>query len=262
MSFPDLITETLPPLRPLSRTRLPDDLAERLKQLIQLEYAPGDRLPSIATLARAFGVGAPTVREALKRLEMAGAVSIRHGSGVYVGRRNDALLMSNPVLTGAPSKQQLLDLIEARAAIEVLAVERAAHAATTAHLDEMQALLEAAAAHLDDDEVLNETNMAFHRSIAAASGNSVLAQLLDVLTSLFTREQRAILDIQNSRAEDHRQHLDIYDALRRRDAIRAGELMAAHLEKVRTDLERWDPDVHPLSMLRETRTPLSAHNRS
>lgn len=242
----DQSTELPTSLRPISRTRLPNDLAERLKQLIQLDYAPGDRLPSIAALARDFGVGAPTVREALKRLEMAGAVTIRHGSGVYVGRRSDALLMSNPVLTGLPSKQQLLDLIEARGAIEVLGAQRAATAATDAQLDQMQALLAHAAANLGNDEVLNQTNMAFHRSIAAASGNTVFSQLLEVLTSLFTREQRAILDIQNSRAEDHHQHVEIYAALRRRDAAEAGRLMAAHLDKVRTDLERWDPVRHPL----------------
>lgn len=236
-------------LRPISRTRLPNDLAERLKQLIQSEYGPGDRLPSIAALAREFGVGAPTVREALKRLEMAGTVSIRHGSGVYVGHRNDALLMSNPVFTGMPSKQQLLDLIDARAAIEVLGAERAAREASAEQLADMESLLAKAAANLTNDDVLNQTNMAYHRMIAVSSGNSVFAQLLEVLTSLFTREQRAILDIQNSRAEDHREHVEIFEALRARDASRAGHLMRAHLDKVRTDLQRWDPAVHPLPVL-------------
>ena len=245
----DQTTDAPRPLAPLSRTRLPNDLAERIKELIRRQYHAGDRLPSIAALARDFGVGAPTVREALKRLEMAGTVSIRHGSGVYVGRRHDALVMSNPMLTGTPSKQQLLDLIEARAAIEILGARRAAQEATEAQLDEMATLLAQAEANLGNDDVLNQTNMAFHRSIAAASGNTVFLQLLEVLTSLFTREQRAILDIQNSRADDHRQHVGIFHALRARDARRAGDLMASHLEKVRTDLERWDPAVHPLPVL-------------
>lgn len=240
-------------ITPLSRTRLPNDLAERIKQLIKRDrYVSGDRLPSIATLAREFGVGAPTVREALKRLEMAGAVSIRHGSGVYVAAEADALLVSNPVFTGAVSKKLLLDLVEARTPIEVLGASRAAVHATDAQLDEMARLLEHAEAHLGDDEVLNTTNMAFHRAIAAASGNAVFRQLLEVLTNLFTREQRAILDIQNSRSEDHRQHVEIYRALRSRDAASAGALMTLHLAKVRADLERWDPDIHPLAILART----------
>lgn len=209
----------------------------------------GDRLPAIAALAQKFRVGAPTVREALKRLEMVGAVTIRHGSGVYVGRTHDALLMSNPVFTGTPSKRMLLDLIEARTAIEVLGAGRAAAQATEAQLQEMAQLLDHAEAHLGNDDLLNQTNMAFHRAIASASGNTVFRQLLEVLTNLFTREQRAILDIQNSRAEDHRQHVEIYRALRARDAERAQALMRAHLDKVRADLERWDPAVHPLPLL-------------
>lgn len=234
-------------ISPLLRTRLPNDLAERIKGLIQRDgYRPGDRLPSIAALARDFEVGAPTVREALKRLEMAGTVSIRHGSGVYVGREGDSLVMSNPVFSGAPSKKMLLDLIEARGAIEVTGAGLAAVQASDEQLDEMARLLDQAEANLGDDELLNQTNMAFHRSIAIASGNMVFRQLLEVMTSLFTREQRAILDIQNSRAEDHRQHAGIYRALRARNAPLARDLMREHLGKVRADLEQWNPDTHPI----------------
>lgn len=235
---------------PISRSRLPNDLAERLKQFIRDEgFGAGHRLPSIATLAREFGVGAPTVREALKRLEMAGAVDIRHGSGVYVVDDAEALLLSNPVFTGVVSKPLLLDLIEARTAIEVLAARRAAEHATEAQLDEMAQLLAHAEAHLADDEVLNTTNMAFHRAIAAASGNAVFRQLLEVLTRLFTREQRAILDIQDQRAEDHRQHVAIYEALRSRAPAAAAARMTHHLATVRADLERWDPARHPIAEL-------------
>jgi DNA-binding FadR family transcriptional regulator len=35
-------------------------------------------------MARAFGVGAPTVRQALTKLEMMRLVDVRHGLGVYV----------------------------------------------------------------------------------------------------------------------------------------------------------------------------------
>ena len=237
----------LPSISPLLRTRLPNDLAERIKGLIQRDdYGPGDRLPSIAALARDFEVGAPTVREALKRLEMVGTVTIRHGSGVYVGREDDSLLMTNPVFSGMPSKKMLLDLIEARSAIEVTGAGLAATHATEAQLLEMARLLDEAEAHLGDDELLNQTNMAFHRAIAIASGNTVFRQLLEVMTSLFTREQRAILDIQNSRADDHRQHAGIYRALRARDPQLARDLMREHLGKVRADLEHWNPETHPI----------------
>ena len=234
-------------IAPLLRTRLPNDLAERIKLMIQRDdYRVGDRLPAIASLARDFEVGAPTVREALKRLEMAGTVSIRHGSGVYVVRENDSLLMTNPVFTGAPTKKMLLDLIDARSAIEVTGAGLAAVHASEAQLDEMARLLDQAAANLHDDDVLNQTNMSCHRSIAIASDNAVFRQLLEVLTSLITRDQRAILNIQNSCGDDHLQHVGIYHALRLRDDTLARDRMRQHLEKVRDARERWDPDTHPI----------------
>ena len=52
------------------RDSLADTLARRIRGLIQSgEYTEGDRLPAILEMARRFGVGPPTVREALKKLE-------------------------------------------------------------------------------------------------------------------------------------------------------------------------------------------------
>lgn len=232
---------------PVLKQSLSDDLAQRIKQLIDDgAYAPGDRLPSISEMARRFGVGAPTLREALKKLETVGAVVVRHGSGVYVGEGHDTLLLPNPVLGGAPSKKTLLDLIGARIPIEVQAVRLSAEHATPEDLGRMEDLLAQAEARLDDDAALNAVNMAFHREIAAASGNGVLHQLLGVLTRLFREEQRAILNIYGSRAQDHAEHRQILEAIRQRDPDLAAERMRAHLEGVREALLRWSPGEAPL----------------
>lgn len=231
---------------PVLKQSLSDGLAHRLQQLITGNYHVGDRLPSIAEMARRFEVGPPTLREALKKLEALGVVDIRHGSGVYVGKASDTLLMPNPIYTGAVSKKLLVDLIEARIPIEVQSAALAATHATDAHLDEMRQLLASAAESLSDDERLSATNMEFHHAIAQASGNTVLAQLLEVLRSLFQKEQQMILDIYGSRQKDHREHEGILEALRRRDESLVVERMRAHLEGVREVLLRWDP-AHPRS---------------
>ena len=65
--------------------RLYLQVADQLRDLIQQgTIAPGGRLPSERALAEQFGVGRPTVREAMIALEIAGLVQIRSGSGVYV----------------------------------------------------------------------------------------------------------------------------------------------------------------------------------
>lgn len=234
-------------LAPVLRQSLADDLAQRVKHLIQAEhYQPGDRLPAITEMARRFKVGHPTLREALKKLETLGVVEIRHGSGVYVGKNHNALLLSNPIFDGALSKKLLVDLIEARMAIELKSVALAAVHATDAHLEDMGRTLASAGEHIGDDAALNEANMTFHRQIALASGNTVLAQLLEVLSSLFQQEQRMILGIHGSRAKDHAEHLGILDALRQKDEALAVERMRAHLEGVQRVLLQWDPNDTPV----------------
>ena len=228
-------------VQPVPRQSLSDDLAQRVRKLIQERYKAGDRLPSISTMAREFRVGAPTLREALKKLQMVGIVDIRHGSGVYVGRDPDSLVISNPVFDGTVSKKLLLDLIEARIPIETTSARLAAVNATEEHLAEMGRLMQEAGENLDDAALLNTVNLAFHRQIAVASGNIVIQQLLEVLTNVFRGEQRIILDIYGGRAIDHDEHVAIHRVLCARDASAAAELMHKHLEGVHARLMQWNP---------------------
>lgn len=230
------------------KTSLSDDLTERLLQLIQSgEYQPGDRLPAIMQMAQSFGVGHPTLREALRKLEVIGAVEIKHGSGVYVKRGKDVLLVSNPTFAGGVSKKLLLDLVEARIPIETRAVALAAVHATDEHLAELDSLLAQDEAAIGDDVALSEVNMAFHHEIAVASGNAVLAQLQEVLATLFQKEQRVILDLYGSREQDHREHEGLLDAIRQRDAALAEQRMRDHLGGVRDVVLQWDPAQTPLA---------------
>jgi GntR family transcriptional repressor for pyruvate dehydrogenase complex len=234
-------------LAPVMKQSLADRLARQIWQLIQTSgYKAGDRLPTIMDMARRFNVGHPTVREALRKLETMGTVEIRHGSGVYVTRSDDVLVLASPSYRSEVTKKLLTDLIQARIPIEVQSAGLAAKNATPEHLEEMRTLLASAGRSLDDDALLNRINMAFHKQIALASGNTVLAQLLDVLRDLFAEEQRLILDIHGSATRDHGEHLQILAALEARDEELAVERMRKHLEGVQTVLQRWNPEKHPV----------------
>jgi GntR family transcriptional repressor for pyruvate dehydrogenase complex len=233
---------------PVMKQSLSDRLARRIRGLIQSgDYREGDKLPPIMEMARRFGVGHPTVREALKRLETMGVVEVRHGSGVYVSRSEEVLVLASRDFSGTVTKKLLIDLIRARMPLEMQSVSDAVENATHEHLQEMRRLLTQAEENLDNDEVLNSVNMAFHRQIAIASGNTVLVQLLDVLRELFTEEQRLILDIFGSRARDHKEHLAILEALEQRNATLGVERMRKHLEGVQDAVLRWDPEHHPVT---------------
>ena len=234
-------------IRPVSKETLADRLARQIRSLIQRgEYRLGDRLPTIMEMARSFGVGHPTIREALKKLETMRVVEIRHGSGVYVTRSEDVLVLASPDYAGTVTKKLLVDLIRTRMLLEMQSVSDAVEHATADHLREMKRLVATAAQNLGNDDVLSVVNMAFHRQIALASGNAVLAQLLDVLHDLFNDEQRLILGIFGSRERDHVEHEGILAALEARDRDLAVERMRRHLEGIQDAVLRWDPEHHPV----------------
>src|SRR5689334_8820077 len=145
---------------PVLKQSLSDKLAQRIRAMIQKgDYGQGDRLPPIMEMAKRFGVGHPTIREALKKLETMGIVEIRHGSGVYVTRSEEVLVLASPDYPGTVTKKLLLDLIDARIPIEIQSVADCVRNATPEQVRELKRILTNAGQHLADDEVLNSVNM-------------------------------------------------------------------------------------------------------
>lgn len=232
---------------PVLKQSLSDELAHRIRGMIRKgDYQLGDRLPPILEMARRFGVGHPTIREALKKLETMGIVEIRHGSGVYVSRSEEVLLVASPDFSGTVTKKLLLDLIRTRVPLETQSVANAVEHGTADHLAEMRRLLTIAGDNLDNDDILHEVNTGFHREIARASGNAVLGQILDALHDLFASEQRLILGIFAAREVDHRAHLAILEAIELRDAALGVERMRKHLQDVMNSITSWNPEEHPV----------------
>jgi len=228
-------------ITPIPKKTLADNLASELKKyIINNRFYPGQKLPATSVLAKKFGVGMPTLREALKKLETIGAIEVKHGSGIFVGENLDSMILVNPIVSSeSPTKKQLMDLIEARMSIEIATAELAAQNATTKHIQEMKRLLREAKEQIDNDNILTQKNMAFHLAIASASGNTVYKHLLEVIAKLFRIEQQLIIDIFNYREKDYQQHLKILKAIEDHDTKQSIQLMRLHLEGVRNSIKNW-----------------------
>ena len=73
-------------LKALPRTKIRDQAAEQIKEMIAAEkLRPGDRLPNETELAESFGISRLSVREATKALEYLGIVEAKTGVGLTVG---------------------------------------------------------------------------------------------------------------------------------------------------------------------------------
>jgi GntR family transcriptional repressor for pyruvate dehydrogenase complex len=216
------------------RRSLLDDLATSMLSLIaDRKLSVGDQFESVRSLAERFKVAVPTVREALRRLEATGAVELRHGSGVYVGPNVDRLVLANP-LALAPSADRLVELLQARALIEPPVAALAAATRGAAALEQMEQDLATAAELIasGDHARLAEVNMDFHRSLAQASGNATLAEVVESVTVVNAREQLEILHIHGDRQADLDEHRAIYDAVQSGDSDLAELLTREHLDGV------------------------------
>jgi GntR family transcriptional regulator, transcriptional repressor for pyruvate dehydrogenase complex len=209
-------------------------LTEQVLDLIEREgLRSGDRLPTVQALATRFRVAAPTMREALRRLQAVGVVELRHGSGVYVRHAGRRVVLPNPY-PGPMNIETLLDLLDARLLIEPHLAELAA-AADDAAIAELAQCIEDAAELLagTDDARLSDANLGFHRGVARCGGNSVLGQVIDTLLDLYAPEQMEILRLYADRVQDHAEHTEILRAIQAHDAALASERMQRHLEGVR-----------------------------
>lgn len=105
------------------------------KQILSGQLGPGERLPGERELAAKYGTNRNTLREAVRRLEQARLVTVRHGQGVTVAnfRRTGTMELLSPLLESATDLNEvahiLQDILPARLLVlefaSRLAVQRA-----------------------------------------------------------------------------------------------------------------------------------------
>ncbi|MGB8273827.1 MAG: FadR/GntR family transcriptional regulator [Alphaproteobacteria bacterium] len=227
----------------IPRERISERVAAELLSLIAGgEIRPGERLPGERQLAFLMNVSRVSVRAALQRLKAQGFVSAVQGGGTRVlasGAAPDAPLVELVRL----SRENLRDLAEIRASLEIWAARRAAQHATPAQIREIESVLAMMADPRRKETSKAEDDIRFHFAIAKATGSTVYMHLLgairDILSEMLVFHRSKLAD---TPADDRRilaQHRRIFEAIRDRDQEAAGGAMRAHLEWV---LAQYDSD--------------------
>jgi DNA-binding GntR family transcriptional regulator len=202
--------------RTISRTTLPQNAAERLRQMIlEGELAPGERLNERA-LGERLGISRTPLREALRMLASESLVRVEPNRGAAV----------------APlDRKDIENTFEVLAALEGLAGELAAARITQTELAEIKALhFEMRAHHARGDRAAYfAANQAIHARIARAGGNDVLGETFEKLNARVKRVRYAAnLSRQRwDKAVD--EHDRIVAALEARDGPALREILEAHL---------------------------------
>ncbi|MGO2187399.1 MAG: FadR/GntR family transcriptional regulator [Microbacterium gubbeenense] len=202
-------------------------LADRI---IGGDISPGERLASEAKLVAEFGASRSVVREALQRLHTRGLIRTRTGSGSYA-LVPPATASGEDWLT-ATDESERAELIAFRVAIESESAALAARVRTERDLDAIDGALAALGSAALPVETV-DADFAFHRAVAAASGNRYLAAALERIGArAIILPAARISDSDRDPADSAAvvsEHAAVAHAIRSSDPLAAAAAMRAHL---------------------------------
>ena len=206
----------------------------RLKPILHA----GTRLPSERELSRKLRVSRPSLREALRTLELMGVVDTRHGSGTQVTESGSNVLKTPLEFLFMLDRPSIEDLVETRALLEIHLAGRAAERRTETDVEALETALLEMKAKLARPIDVTDPDVRFHQAIAAASHNRLLERLMnclrDGIAEIIVAAWPGVPDMQNS----YESHEVIFKAIRRGSPNAARREMTRHMNLFRKELKQ------------------------
>lgn len=214
--------------------------AQRIREYVlqavrEHRLKPGDRIPTERELVSKFDAARSAVRKVLSELRSEGVIVRTVGRGTEIASPR-GLPMAAAAADASPA-----EIFDARLRLEPALVELAVINATSADFERMRECLSRAQRATSAPE-FEHWDDALHRSIAAATHNSLVMRVADLISA--TRlgaawgrlKQRSLTPA--LRATYQRQHVALVAALEQRDAKRASERLVEHLLHVRASVSK------------------------
>jgi GntR family transcriptional regulator, sialic acid-inducible nan operon repressor len=224
------------PPDPVVRRKLSHEVFDRLVRSIQSgEFAPDDQLPSERELMLHYGVGRPAIREAMQSLQQMGLIRIAHGERARVTLPTADAIVDQ--VSGA--MVQLLgrvpggldELKDARLLFEVGLAQIAARRVTAETAAQLHAALDACRRASGDHPRFVAADMAFHRQIAAMSGNMLIRALSQGMLDWLTQFRSDLVTARGAEQLTLEEHQRIATAIAAGDPAGAARAMTDHLSR-------------------------------
>ena len=216
-------------LRPLSASvSFRDQAYAALKQAIMdadIYSHPHELRLDERQLSRSLGVSRTPIREAMTLLEQEGFLRTVPRRGIFIIRK---------------TKRQIIEMIEMWAALESMAARLATVNATDDEIASLRTMFDefrnqTPAEHIHE---YSEANIAFHQAIIRLSGSHLMGKTIDNLFIHVRAIRKMTISQKDRAARSIIDHMNIIEALERRDTELAERLvrqhsldLAAHVEK-------------------------------
>lgn len=195
---------------------------------------PGDQIPPEREFAQQLGISRASLRTGIGYLAAMGVLKVRHGVGTFVADGPPEIGKASLELMGALHGFQSWQMFEARLMLEsglaALAAERRKEEQLTILAEEVAEMY----ATVDDPAEYLIHDVRFHRTIARASGNPILAALMETVTSALYDDRRKTAEHARDLKESADVHHELYRAIRSQNSEEARRIMRHHLEHAKT----------------------------
>jgi len=233
-----IFTKNASPFSPVRSIRLYETIIRQISQIVKDGHLKnGDRFPAERTLEEELQVSRPVLREAFRVLEMEGYVESRPGGGRYLRSENIPDLREIKISRLKNTRLPLLQIWEAREALEIRTAMLAAKNASEKQLKGIERPLILIEKMSHEEYRQGDFNLDIHLAIAKASGNPLLEELIYNLMNRFRKVNFKDLLELSSWSNLQKEHRPILDAIVERNPEKAAQAMSAHFSSLRNILE-------------------------
>lgn len=186
------------------------------KAILTGELKPGERLMEIH-LANKLGVSRTPIREAIRKLELEGLVTMIPRRGAEVAQITE---------------KSLRDVLEVRRSLDALCAELACQRISEEGKEQLGAACVAfeKATELKDTTVIAEADVALHDIIVAATGNDRLVQLVNNLSEQMYRYRFEYIKDENQHERLIEEHRMMYESIMDKDCETAAQVAKLHID--------------------------------
>lgn len=214
------------PIEKAERYTLSKLVVRNLKQyIVEHRLTPGEKLPAERELSQIMNVSRAILREALRSLESAGILEIRHGEGAFICANSMSPLLEQLSFAAQLSGTNGKEMLDIRYLLEAAVIDDLYRQGGILPIEEMERWAAAAAEPGSTQAQTLEADVQFHLALFRAKSNDVLIQLAELLI----RQAIETAGGKSSAAQMADEHARYIRAMQKPDAEAAKLVLREHL---------------------------------
>lgn len=224
---------SLDDMAPIERVSVAEQVARNLLDLIRTgSVRPGQQLPTERELAATLQVSRPSVREAVRGLQILGVLRARQGGGLFVTSLKAAEILAPLQMLITLSADNFESLHESRVVVEGAIGRLLAQKITAATTVRLRKMVEIQKGLTGNPVAFRVSDMEFHRTLGAALDNPFLERISESLYVLGFEYRKIAWETSGVLARSVKDHEEIVTALEAKDPERIAAAMVRHMRSV------------------------------